>query len=59
MMKKVNRVSLVLLILLPVLTFAQVWVNSDSIGVKMKDYGEIEIFGPVIPGDSTKQIDRI
>ncbi len=59
MMKNVTRFSLVIFILLPLLTFAQVWVNSDSIGVKMKGYGELEIYGPVTAGDTTKQIDRI
>ena len=56
-MFKVMRIPV--LILLPLLAFSYVWVSSDSVGVYMKNYGEIEVWGPVTPGDTVKQIDRI
>ncbi|NQV15352.1 T9SS type A sorting domain-containing protein [bacterium] len=58
-MKNVKRISTPVLFLLPLLALSQVWVNSDSIGVNMKNYGEIEIWGPMVPGDPVKQVDRI
>ncbi len=47
------------LFIAPVFLISQVWVSSDSIGFKMKNYGELEIFGPVATGDTVKQVDRI
>ena len=58
-MRFVKTLSIAMLLLLPLLAFSSAWVSSDSIGAYMKNYGEIEIWGPVTPGDTTKQIDRI
>jgi len=58
-MKIVTRVLTPLLLLLPILTFSSVWISSDSVGVFLKNYGEVEIWGPVAPGDTVKQVDRI
>ena len=58
-MKLARGIKVTLLVLLPMMAFSYVWVSSDSIGVYMKNYGELEIWGPVTPGDTVKQIDRI
>jgi len=58
-MKLASAIRLSLMVLMPIMVFSNAWVSNDSIGVYMKNYGELEIWGPVIPGDTTKQIDRI
>ncbi|NQV42476.1 MAG: T9SS type A sorting domain-containing protein [Candidatus Marinimicrobia bacterium] len=58
-MIKIARSVMMILTLIPMLVLGDIWVHGDSVGVNMKGYGELEVWGPVIPGDSTKQIDRI
>jgi len=58
MMKTATIIALILVVF-PLMALGDVWVNGDSVGVNMKGYGELEVWGPVIPGDTTKQIDRI
>jgi len=57
-MKTAKKLAL-LLSLMPLLLMADIWVHGDSVGVNMKSYGELEVWGPVIPNDTTKQVDRI
>ncbi len=58
MMKIAKSITLIMA-LLPLLAWGDIWVNGDSVGVNMKGYGELEVWGPVTAGDTTKQVDRI
>ncbi len=58
-MSNASKMRVLLLFLLPIIALSQVYVNSDSIGVYLKNYGEIEIWGPMAPGDPVKQVDRM
>lgn len=58
-MMKTAKIIILIVVMFPLIALGDIWVHGDSVGVNMKGYGELEVWGPVIPGDSTKQIDRI
>ena len=58
-MKNATMKIALLFLMLPLMAVSQVWLTSDSIGVRMKGYGELEFYSHSVPRDSVKQIDRI
>ncbi len=38
---------------------AQVWSSNGEFGLKLKSYGELEVYSPVVPTDTIYQIDRL